>query len=88
MSTSGPEHDPRATGLSLDDQALTIDLADGRRLIVPLSWFPRLVRATPQQRRNWRFVGEGRGFHWPDLDEDLSVRGLLLGNAAPGARSA
>lgn len=82
MSTSGPEHDPRATALALDDAALTVDLADGRRPIVPLSWFPRLLRATPEQRKNWRLVGEGRGLHWPDVDEDLGVRGLLVGNRA------
>lgn len=78
--------DPRATGLTLDDEALTVDLADGRRLRVPLAWFPRLVQATPAQRRNWRLVGEGRGLHWPDVDEDLSVRGLLREQGAGWAR--
>jgi hypothetical protein len=61
-----------------------IDLDDGRRLFVPLVWFPRLARATPEQRKHWRLIGGGEGFHWPDVDEDLSVRGLLLGGPAPG----
>jgi hypothetical protein len=77
--------DPRAIAVTLDDDELTVELADGRRLSVPLSWYPRLLHATPAQRKNWRITGEGRGIHWPDLDEDLSVEGLLRGAAAPGA---
>jgi hypothetical protein len=64
---------------------LSVQLVDGRRVIVPLAWFPRLLHATDDQRGNWRLIGDGQGVHWPDVDEDLSVAGLLRGAAAPGA---
>jgi hypothetical protein len=76
---------PRAISVDVDDRELHIALVDGRRLSVPLAWFPRLLRATPEQRRVWKLIGNGQGIHWPDIDEDLSVNGLLRGNAAPGA---
>ena len=85
MTTSGPSLDPRAVAVTVDEETLTVDLADGRRLSVPLVWFPKLLRATPCKRDNWRLIGDGLGIHWPDVDEDLSVEGLLLGVAAPGA---
>jgi len=88
MGTSGSEAEARAIAVSVDDDALTIDLADGRRLSVPLDWFPRLLEATQAQRENWRLSGEGRGIHWPDVDEDLSVAGLLRGAKAPGSKRA
>jgi hypothetical protein len=77
--------DPRAVNVSVADDTLTVELADGRKISAPLVWFPRLVRAKPDQRKNWRLVGEGKGIHWPDVDEDLSVEGLLLGATTPGA---
>jgi hypothetical protein len=52
-------------------------LTDGREIATPLSWYPRLVKATPEQRRNWRLIGTGEGIHWRDVDEDLSVAALL-----------
>lgn len=67
-----------------DDRHLTVDLADGRRLSVPLAWSIRLLQATPEQRRNCRLIGDGQGIHWPDLDEDLSVEGLLRGSDSTG----
>lgn len=85
MSSSKPSVDPRAVSVSVDDRELTVELADGRRISAPLAWFPRLLRAKPDQRKNWRLVGEGKGIHWPDVDEDLSVEGLLQGAGAPGA---
>jgi len=85
MSSSSPSVDPRAVDVATDEDNLTVDLADGRCLTVPLVWFPRLLHAKPDQRRNWRFIGDGQGIHWPDVDEDLSVSGLLRGTAAPGA---
>ena len=85
MSSSRPSVDPRAVVVDVDDDALSVELADGRRLSVPLVWFPRLLHARAEQRRNWRLIGDGRGIHWPDIDEDLSVEGLLQGAAAPGA---
>jgi hypothetical protein len=87
---SAPETfvEPLATGLVVTEQELVISLADGRRLSVPLAWFPRLVEASAYQRGRWEMIGPGVGFHWPDVDEDLSVRGLLLGSPAPGMRKA
>ena len=61
------------------DEALIVDLADGRTITVPLAWFPRLARGTPAERANWRLIGGGVGIHWPDLDEDISVESLLAG---------
>jgi hypothetical protein len=85
VTTSGPELDPRAVRVCVGPDELAVDLADGRRLSVPLAWFPRLLHATETQRQNWQLLGDGQGIHWPDLDEDLSIHGLLLGAAAPGA---
>ena len=59
------------------DDELIVTLADGRRVSVPLGWFPRLLRATPEQRARWRLLGGGVGLHWEELDEDISVRSLL-----------
>jgi hypothetical protein len=71
-----PEH-PRACGVQFSEHAMTIELEDGRELSVPLEWFPKLRDADPAARGNWRLIGKGVGIHWPDLDEDLSVRALL-----------
>jgi hypothetical protein len=79
MSSSLPSVDPRAKEVSISEDELSVLLADGRRISVPLVWFPRLLRATPAQRSNYQLLGEGQGIHWPDLDEDLSVAGLLRG---------
>ena len=62
---------------------LRVDLLDGRTIIVPLAWYPRLLHATPQQRAKWKIAGGGYGIHWPEVDEDLSVEGLLRGLPAP-----
>ena len=87
MSTSAPEH-PRGTSVAFREEMLVVQLADGREVAVPLEWFPRLRKATPGQLANWRFIGRGVGIHWPDLDEHLSVRGLLMPEAAQLRRSA
>ena len=68
-----------ATNLRFTDESLIVDLADGRTVTVPLSWYPRLVHATKKERENWETVLNGEGFHWPDLDEDLSVDGFVKG---------
>ena len=59
--------------------SLIVNLTDGRTITVPLSWYPRLLHGTPSERRKWRLIGRGVGIHWPDLDEDISVHGLLAG---------
>ena len=69
----------KAADIVVTDDSLTVDFVDGRSISVPLAWFPRLVHGTPKERDNWRIIGNGEGFHWPDLDEDLGVEGLLLG---------
>ena len=67
----------RAQEVRCSEDTLTVELTDGRTLMVPLAWFPRLSRATPEQLSNWRLIGKGLGIHWEELDEDLSVQGLL-----------
>ncbi len=59
--------------------ALVVDLVDGRKISVPVAWYPRLARGTAEERAQWRFIGEGEGIHWPELDEDISIEGLLAG---------
>ena len=79
MSTSAEQQHIRATGLSFENDFFYIDLEDGRRIGVPYHWFWRLDQATQEQRMNWRFIGQGSGIHWPDIDEDISVAGILNG---------
>ena len=79
LSLGMPSSDARAKEVSFSQDELAVLLADGRRISVPLVWFPRLLHATPEQRANYEILGEGQGIHWPDIDEDLSVRGLLKG---------
>jgi hypothetical protein len=76
MSTSAPEY-PRAVDLAFDDEMLVVRLEDGRELRIPIEWYPSLRDATDAQRQRWEFIGGGAGVHWPDLDEDLSIRGML-----------
>lgn len=81
MSTSTTEIRPaRAESVEVTDDSLTVNLDDGRTIIVPLAWYPRLQRGTPEERDRWRLIGRGEGIHWPDLDEDISVEGLLAGH--------
>jgi hypothetical protein len=72
---------PQAREVSVSDDGLAVLLADSRKVSVPLAWFPRLLRATAEQRRNFEILGDGEGIHWPDVDEDLSVAELLRGPA-------
>jgi Protein of unknown function (DUF2442) len=70
---------PRAIAVAVTDDTLTVDLDDGRSISVPIGWYPRLARATPAERAHWAISGAGHGIHWPDLDEDIGVDGLLIG---------
>jgi hypothetical protein len=79
MSISTAEAQVAATNLRVDENTLTVDLSDGRVLSVPLAWYPRLSHGTPEERNNWRLIGKGYGVHWPALDEDISIEGLLAG---------
>ena len=65
--------------MSITEDTLQVELSDGRTISVPLAWYPRLVHATQEERNNWELIGEGQGIRWPDLDEDLSVEGLIAG---------
>lgn len=65
--------------VTVTEETLTAELSDGRTISVPLVWYPRLVHATPEERSNWRLIGNGEGIHWPDLDEDISVENIILG---------
>lgn len=87
MSSSAVEVTALAQTVRVTDDELVVSLVDGRTIIVPLAWFPRLLHATVEQRTRWELLGDGEGIHWPEIDEDLSVAGLLRGNRAPKRRS-
>jgi len=71
--------EPRGKSVRVSGEELTVDLVDGRTIVVPLGWFPRLWHGTPQERNHFEIFGDGAYIHWPDLDEDLNVAGLLAG---------
>jgi hypothetical protein len=73
---------PVAEGVTVTEDTLSVDLSDGRTISVPLAWFPRLMHGSQKERDNWRLIGKGYGIHWQDLDEDISVENLLLGQAS------
>ncbi len=77
MTTSIKIDNISATNLWFDKEKLVVQLSDGREIATPLTWFPTLMKATEKQKLNWRFIGHGRGIHWEDLDEDISIAGLL-----------
>ena len=83
MQSSEIKPGERVKDVRFTDDSMAVDLIDGRTITVPLAWYPRLLDATAEQRRNWRISGAGYGIHWPDVDEDLSTEGLLRG--APAA---
>ncbi|MBI3362929.1 MAG: DUF2442 domain-containing protein [Chloroflexi bacterium] len=72
-----------ARTVRFEGERMIVILTDEREVSVPINWYPRLARATPQQRDNWRLIGDGEGIHWPDVDEDLPVAGILLGLKPP-----
>ena len=86
--SSLPAADERVKHVELTSDVLSVDLMDGRTIIVPLAWYPRLLEATEEQRNRWQVSGGGYGIHWPDVDEDLSTEGLLRGAPAPRQPSA
>lgn len=80
MTTSAVELEiPDAVDVSVTEDTLNVELSDGRSIAVPLEWYPRLVHATPDERAKWKLIGRGHGIHWEDLDEDISVEGILAG---------
>lgn len=78
---------PKATNVSVSDHTVTVDLSDGRTISVPITWYPRLATGTSDERGNWRLIGSGEGIHWPDLDEDISVEGLIAGRPSQESQS-
>ena len=88
MSTSSAEiAEARVHSLRFEEDALVVQLVDGRVVSVPLTWYPRLYHGKPSERNNYRLIGSGLGIHWPDLEEDISVSGLLLGRPSEESQS-
>jgi len=87
MTSSTTELVPRAVRVVTTDAELVVHLHDGRTIIVPLMWYPRLLHATPEQRAEYRLLEDGEYIHWPHIDEDLTVAGLLRGVRAPQKRA-
>ena len=79
MSTLVTQRDSFAVSVSFSEDSLTVRLDDGHSLSVPLAWYPRLLHGSDAERRNYELIGDGEGIHWPELDEDISVQGLLAG---------
>ena len=73
--------------VTVTEDALIVDLMDGRTISVPLAWYPRLQHGQPEERANWRFIGQGEGIHWPDLDEDISAENILFGQPSGESQS-
>jgi hypothetical protein len=88
MGTLALAADERVAEVEVTDDTLSVRLMDGRTISVPLVWYPRLLNATEEQRKNWHVAGGGYGIHWPDVDEDLSTEGMLRGAPAPRQPSA
>ena len=86
MTSSTTETLPQARDVAVTEGELQVVLSDGRRLAVPLAWFPRLLSASPEARREWQLMGNGEGIHWPQADEDVSVAGLLAGEPGTGSK--
>lgn len=86
MSILAHKTDERVEAVHFTRDSLVVDLMDGRSISVPLSWYPKLVKATVKQRSSWEICGGGYGIHWPEVDEDLSTEGLLRGAPAPGSK--
>ena len=88
MTTSAVKLDiSDAVDVSVTDDTLTVELSDGRTISVPLEWYPRLVHGTKEERSNWRIIGRGQGIHWEDLDEDISVEGIISGKPSGESQS-
>ena len=79
MTTLILETQPSAVNVSIRDDKLIVDLADGRTIVIPLEWYPRLVHGSRKERQNWKLLGNGYAIEWPDLDEHIGVEGLVAG---------
>lgn len=88
MSSLMLKVEPRAMSIACSDDELRVSLTDGRTLTVPIAWFPRLAHASSSERAEYEILGDGEGIHWPKVDEDISVVGLLAGQPSIEAKSA
>ena len=86
MTTLVLETEPAALAVTVFDDRLAVELADGRSISVPLAWYPRLVAGTSAERRNWQLLGDGYAIEWPDLDEHIGIEGLLAGRRSGESR--
>ena len=73
---------PSAENVTVTEDTLSVDLSDGRTISIPVAWYPRLSHASPKEREKWELIGRGHGIHWEDIDEDISVEGLIAGKAS------
>jgi hypothetical protein len=73
---------PTIQAVDITDDTLSVDLSDGRTISVPLAWYPRLLHGSVEERQNWRLIGKGEGIHWNQLDEDISVKNIILGQSS------
>lgn len=87
MTTSAIEIEPLASEVTVTADELVVQLVDGRKVSVPLAWYPRLLHASPDERNEWELIGDGEGIHWPGIDEDLSIAGILRGIPARRTRT-
>ncbi len=78
---------PKIQAIEITEDSLTVDLSDGRTISVPVVWYPRLLQGSIQERSRWRFIGDGEGIHWIDLDEDISVKNIILGQPSGESQS-
>ena len=86
MTTLTLHNEPKALKVAIRGEKLIVDLVDGRTLVVPLEWYPRLAQAGRKEQQNWTLLGKGYAIEWPDLDEHIGVEGLLAGNRSGESR--
>ena len=86
MTTLTLETEPRVVNVRITDDTLTVDLADGRSLVIPLEWYPRLLHGSPTERQHWQLLGDGYAIEWPELDEHIGIAGLLAGRRSGESR--
>ncbi len=86
MSTLVLEAEPAAVQVIVTEEKLLVELADGRSIVIPLAWYPRLMHGSPKERQNWQLLGDGYAIKWPDLDEHIGIEGLLAGRRSGESR--
>ncbi len=86
MITLTLEKEPHAVDVAITDEYLVVHLDDGRQLMIPLAWYPRLLHGTEEERKRWRLLGDGYAIEWPDLDEHIEIEGLLAGRRSAESR--